>query len=148
MLIPELFLLFAFFVNLGLGVLVFFKSQAHKRINLIFSALGWACAGWGFSLLMIYLGVPTTLFWGRMSFATSGVTPFAFLLFSLVFPRKQVDIKSFKIILLSLPPLLFFGLSFTDQIVSSPGTGKQMFNYGPFYHFFSIYLICSYLSEL
>ena len=142
MLIPELFLLFAFFVNLGLGVLVFFKSQAHKRINLIFSALGWACAGWGFSLLMIYLGVPTTLFWGRMSFATSGVTPFAFLLFSLLFPRKQVDIKSFKIILLSLPPLLFFGLSFTDQIVSSPGTGKQMFNYGPFYHFFSIYLIC------
>ncbi len=141
LLIPELLLLFAFFLNLGLGFLVFFKSQAHKSINLIFSALAWACAGWGFSLLMIYLGVPTTLFWGRMSFATSGVTPLVFLLFTLLFPREQVDIKSFKIILLSLPPLIFFGLSFTDQIVSSPGTGKQMFNYGPLYPFFSIYLV-------
>ena len=113
-------------------------------MKLTFSALAWACAGWGFTVFMEYVlkQSPSILFWGRMSFATSGVTPFAFLLFSLLFPRKQVDIKSFKIILLSLPPLLFFGLSFTDQIVSSPGTGKQMFNYGPFYHFFSIYLIC------
>jgi signal transduction histidine kinase len=142
LLIPELFLLFAFFVNLGLGFLVFFKSQAQKNTNLIFSALALACAGWGLSLLMIYLGVPTTLFWGRMSFATSGVTPLAFLLFALLFPGEQVNIKPFKIILLSLPALLFFFLSlFTDQIVSSAGTGKQMFNYGRFYHFFSIYLI-------
>src|SRR4030066_343195 len=42
---------------------------------------------------------------------------------------------------LSLLAIVLFGLSFTNQIVSSLGSGARMFSYGPFYLFFSIYLI-------
>ncbi len=76
-----------------------------------------------------------------MSFTTSGFTPLAFLLFSLLFPIEQINTKSFKIILLSLPTALFFTISFTDQIVTSLGTGEKMYNYGPFHSFFTIYLV-------
>ena len=42
--------------------------------------------------------------------------------------------------LFSLPALLFFVLSFTNQIVFSIGSGLRMFTYGPMYPLFSIYL--------
>jgi len=80
------------------------------------------------------------LFWGRMSFTTSGIISAAFLLFSILFPREQRIISPSILILLSIPAISFFGLSFTDQIVSSLGTGPKMFIYGQFYPFFSIYL--------
>lgn len=41
-----------------------------------------------------------------------------------------------------LPSVIFAGLSFTNQIVASLGSGIRMFIYGPSYRFFSIYLIC------
>jgi len=81
------------------------------------------------------------LFWGRMSFATAGIIPATFLCFSLIFPQERRHLSSSKLILLALPSLIIFGLSFTNQIVHSLGSAPQMFNYGPFYPFFSIYLV-------
>ena len=144
MYIPEIFLFVAFIVNLGLGFLVFFKTQPYKRVNLIFSVLAWACAGWGFSVFMLYFCGKTPssmLFWARMSFATSGITPAAFLCFAILYPKDQKSLSLTKLVLVSLPSILFLGLSFTSQIVSSLRFESQMFNYGRFYRFFSIYLI-------
>jgi len=84
---------------------------------------------------------PLKLFWGRMGFATSGIIPSAFLAFAFLFPREQRDVNLTKIIIFGLPALLSLVLSFTDQIVSSLGVSSRMFNYGPLYPFFSIYLI-------
>ena len=81
------------------------------------------------------------LFWGRMSFATSGIIPTAFLIFALLFPRERRSINSSKLILLGSPAVFFSGLSFTDQIVLSFGQGSTMFNYGRLYPYFSIYLV-------
>ena len=80
------------------------------------------------------------LFWGRISFATSGITPAAFLCFSLIFPEERRNVSSTKLLFLGLPSIFFFGLSFTNQIVSSLSSGSQMFNYGRFYPLFSVYL--------
>ena len=80
------------------------------------------------------------LFWGRMSFTTSGIIPAAFLHFAVIFPRERRRISYTKLALLGLPVILFFGLSFTNQIVSSLGPGQKMFIYGLFYPFFSAYL--------
>ncbi|MGA2516877.1 MAG: ATP-binding protein [Thermodesulfobacteriota bacterium] len=140
MLIPKLFLLIAFFGNFGLGFLVFLKSQAHKSINLIFSVLAWACAGWGLSLLIIYLGGPTKLFWGRMAFATAGFIPVSFLSFAFLFPGGRRNINARKLIPFAIPALLFLVLSFTDQIVSSSGPGPTALHYGPMHPLWSIYL--------
>jgi hypothetical protein len=76
-----------------------------------------------------------------MGFATSGITPAAFLCFTLLFPTEQRRLSSVKLFLLMLPSIIFFGLSFTNQVVSSLGSGVRMFNYGQSYLFFSIYLI-------
>jgi len=143
--LPEILLSVALLVNLGLGCLVLLKTPGHfKRVNLIFSILAWACAGWGLSVLILFLseGNPSAmLFWARMSFTTSGITPAAFLCFAILYPTDQRSLGSLKLLLLSLPMFLFLGLSFTDQIVSSLRLESQMFHYGPFYPFFSIYLV-------
>jgi two-component system NtrC family sensor kinase len=81
------------------------------------------------------------LFWGRMSFATAGIIPATFLCFSLIFPQERRHLSSSKLLLIALPSLFIIGLSFTNQIVSSLGSETQMFNYGPFYLFFSIYFL-------
>jgi signal transduction histidine kinase len=75
-----------------------------------------------------------------MGFATSGIIPTAFFFFSLLFPEERRVLISKKLLLLAIPSILFFGLSFTNQIVFSIGSGSRMFNYGFFYPFFSIYL--------
>jgi len=140
--IPTITLLFAFLVNLGLGLLVYIKATSYKRVNIIFAILAWSAAGWAFSFFLVYLFTdnPLKLFFGRMGFATSSIISTAFLLFAIIFPSEQRAVSSFKLIILSLPALLFLGLSFTDKIVFSLGSGLKMFSYGPFYPLFSFYL--------
>jgi signal transduction histidine kinase len=118
------------------------KPGSYRRIRLSFSVLAWAGAGWALSFFMVYFfkGEPLRLFWGRMGFATSGIIPAAFLIFAFLFPREQRDINLTKVMTFGWLPLLFLGLSFTDQIVSSLGVSPKMFDYGPLYPFFSIYL--------
>lgn len=146
MVIARMFLLFAFLVNLGLGFLVFMKARPYKRLTLIFSILAWAAAGWALSFFMVYcfidIAPSSILFWGRMGFATSGITPAAFLCFTLLFPTEQRRLSSDKLFLLMFPSIIFFGLSFTNQVIDALGSGIKMFHYGPSYHLFSIYLIC------
>ncbi|MCJ7507524.1 MAG: hypothetical protein MUO85_02185, partial [candidate division Zixibacteria bacterium] len=129
-------------MNLGFGFLVYLKASSLKRLSLTFSILAWSGAGWALSVFFIYFfkDQPSMLLWGRMSFTTSGIIPAAFLLFSLFFPQEQRNISFIELVLLFSPTILFFGLSFTDQIVFSIGSGPKMFNYGPFYLPFSIYL--------
>lgn len=140
--LPIIFLSLAFIVNLGLGLLVYIKGTSYKRISFSFAILAWSAASWAFSFFMVYLlfGNPVKLFWGKMGFASSSVIPFAFLLFSILFPNEQRRVSSFKLTILGLPALIFFGLSFTDKIVFSLGYGPKMFIYGPFYPLFSAYL--------
>jgi signal transduction histidine kinase len=143
LIIGSILLLFAFIVNLGLGILTLKKARPYNRVNIIFSILAWAAAGWAFSFFMVYSSQNPgpILFWGRMGFATSGITPAAFLCFSLLFPGVQRNIRPFKLVILALPSLIFCILSFTDQIIASLGTGPKMFVYGPSYSVFSAYLI-------
>jgi signal transduction histidine kinase len=140
--LPEIFLLFAFLVNLGLGLLVFVKTQTHWRVNFSFSILAWSAAGWALSFFMVYFlkDSAVRLFWGRMGFASSAFISPSFVIFAFLFPLEQRNIGFTKLILLGLPALLFFVLSFTGQIVSSLGSSSKMFNYGPIYPFYSIYI--------
>src|SRR4030042_4091764 len=75
--LPNIFLLISFFVNLGLGFLVYAKNRPHTQINLVFSVLAWSSAGWVLSVFMIHYfrATPSMLFWGKMSFATSSIIP-------------------------------------------------------------------------
>ena len=141
--VSEILLLFAFFVNFALGLLVCLKTESHRRINFSFSALAWASAGWALSFLMVYFLKDNSLrlFFGRMGFAAAGIIPTAFLCFSLLFPEEGRNVSSAKLVLFSLPSVFFFGLSFTHQIVSSVGSGSRMFHYGLFYPVFSVYFI-------
>jgi len=82
------------------------------------------------------------LLWGRMSFAASGVIPAAFLCFTLLFPSEERHLNSTHLFLIGFPSILFLGLSLTNLIVSSLRLETPvLFNYGPLYPFFSIYLI-------
>jgi signal transduction histidine kinase len=76
-----------------------------------------------------------------MGFAASGGIPAAFLCFALLFPHEQRNLSTATLIVVFLPAILFLLLSLTNQIVSSLGTGPQMFRYGPSYRFYSIYLV-------
>ena len=143
MILSGLILSFAVLVDVGLGVLAFLKKSTFIRVNVTFSLLSWASAGWALSVLLAYLFKDSSwrIFWGRMSFATSGIIPGAFLCFSLLFPREHRGLSSSKLFLVGMPSFVILGFAFTNQIVSSLRFDSQMFNYGPVYPFFSIYLI-------
>jgi len=130
-------------INVGLGILVFYKRSTFKRVNIIFSLLAWAIAGWTLSILLAYLfNVPSwRIFWGRTSFASSGVIPAAFLCFALLFPKDQKQLSSNKLFIIGTPSILFIMLSYTPIMVSSIRGDLPIFNYGPAYPFFSIYFV-------
>ncbi len=139
----QILLLFAALVDLGLGLLVYFKTNPFRKVNFIFSILAWAAAGWALSFFMVYslTSDASILFWGRMGFAASGILPTAFLFFAVLFPREKRKASSKYLGLFLVPLILCLGLSFTNKIVSSLGSDlNKMFVYGPFYSFFSIYL--------
>jgi two-component system NtrC family sensor kinase len=139
----EFSLLFTSLIDLALGLLVIIKGKPTKWLNVIFFILALAASGWAFSFFMVYLlgGDPLRLFWGRMGFATAGLIPASFLCFVLLFPVAKRDLSSAKLFSLFVPSIFIFVLSFTNQIVSSLGSGPKMFNYGPCYPFFSVYFI-------
>jgi hypothetical protein len=131
LIIRELFLFFAFLVNLGLGLLVHFRAKSHLKVNLFFSVLAWAAAGWAFSGFMTYLnkGSDSMLTWARMSFTSSGVIASSFLCFALLFPRDQRRLHPAMLGLLILPSILVFLLAFgSNHIVASLGSGSRMFH--------------------
>lgn len=145
MLIPKIFLILAFFVNLGLGFLVFTKTKPRKRINLVFSALAWSSAGWILSVFMIYYfgDTPSILFWGKMSFATSSIIPSCFLYFSIIFPKEKHIVGPLTIFTIFFPTFIFCTLSFTSMILQDISLSDWGFQtiYGSFHTFFSIYLV-------
>ncbi len=141
--LPEILLLIAFLVNLGLGLLVCAKAKSRPRINFSFSVLAWSAAGWALSFFMVYFlrDNASKLLWGRIGFASSAFIAPSFALFAFLFLREQKNINSTKLFLLGLPALLFFILSLTKHIVSSLGAGSKMFNYGPFYPLYSVHIV-------
>lgn len=143
MILIALILSLTFIVNLGLGILVYLKRSTFRRVNLIFSLLAWASAGWILSVMLAYFFQDPfwRLLWGRMSFAASGIIPTSFLWFALLFPREERGWSSSKLLLVGLPSIFFLVSSFTNEIISSLRFDSKMFNYGPIYPFFSIYLI-------
>jgi signal transduction histidine kinase len=76
-----------------------------------------------------------------MSFVATSIAPFAFLIFSLFFPREKWNISNTKLLLLSIPSLIFVFLSFTDLIVYSVQWDTLTSNYGPVHPFFGIFVL-------
>ena len=121
LIIARLFLLFAFLVNLGLGLLVYLKKGTHKRVHLIFSILAWAGAGWALSFFIIFCSIdsPSGSFSGE-----EWVSPRQVLhqrhssVLLCYFPTKQKRLSSQKLFFLIIPSIIFVVLSFTNQIVA------------------------------
>lgn len=145
MLISEIFLFLAFFVNLALGILVYVKNKPLKQVNLAFSLLAWSAAGWALSVFLIFYFRNTTsmLFWGKIAFVTSSIIPSSFLYFALLFPRARYIIRPFTAFMIFSPTVLFCALSFTDMILKEISISNFGFEttYGSFHSFFSIYLV-------
>ncbi len=138
-------LFLAFSLNLGLGLIVYLKESLHRRVNISFSILLWALAGWAFSILMIFLfeEAGTKLFWLRMSYAISSYIPSAFLYFSTVFPNEKRSFSPLKVVLISSFSSIFAILSFTGWVIRSANWETLTLNYGLAHRLFSIFFILS-----
>jgi len=136
-------LIIASVLNFGLGLLVYLRESPHRQVNISFSIFSWALAGWVLSVLMIYLLREPSwrLFCVRMSFVASSFVPSSFFYFSLVFPRQRRYIAPAKIVLISLPALVFGGISFTKWMVHSVHWESLSSRYGIAHSFFSIYIL-------
>ena len=143
--ISELFLIISFFVNIGLGILVFTRpSPPYKKINSIFAFLCLASALWVLCVLMIFVSRDTDwkLFWVRSVFATSSFIPAIFLHFSLIFPNYQRNINFLRQLFLYIPPLLFLALSQTESIAKSIiQMEPYIIQYGGMHKVLSVYFI-------
>ena len=144
----EIFLAIGFLVNLGLGLLVFTRPSAYKRVNVIFSLLCLTCAFWNFGAFMVPVvdQVAWKLFWIRFIFAVSCFLPAILVHFSVIFPAYQHRVSSLKTLILYFPPLIFLALSPTELIVESILRIRPItFEYGIVHSFISFYFVI-YLS--
>jgi signal transduction histidine kinase/MFS family permease len=139
----NIILLFAFLLNIGLGILVLLKNTPYKRVNISFSIFSWACAIWVCSILMIYLfrDLPWRLYWVRMSFFGSSIIPAAFFYFSLIFPKEKRNVSWPITFLIAILSLAFAFISFTKLMIISVHWGTLSSNFGVAHNFFSIYFI-------
>jgi signal transduction histidine kinase len=139
----SLSLIIAFLVNVGLGLLVYFKESPHRRINISFSILAWASAGWVISVFMIYLFEQDflKLFCVRMGFVFSSIIPSSFLYFSLIFPKQQRVVAPLKLLLIDAFTVIFAALSLTKLLVHSVQWETMVANYGPAHPFFAVYMV-------
>jgi len=139
----SLLVFFAFLSDTAIGIFVYIKGTQNKPVTLAFSFLSWACAGWAFSVLLIFLSEqwPWMLFWGEMSFAASSLASAAFLWFSRIFPQASstVNRRSFWVAPLWLGILL---LTFSGFVLTGVSHTKIGFKttYGPGYPFFSVFI--------
>jgi two-component system, NtrC family, sensor kinase len=140
--ITNTILFLTFLINTGLGLFVFFKKLPQRRISISFVILSWSLALWNISVLMIYLFQDPSwkLFWVRMSFVATSITPFSFLVFSLFFPREKWIISNKKLLLLSIPSFIFIFLSLTNMMVRSVQWDTLTTYYGPIHPFFGIFV--------
>ncbi len=148
--IINIILFFTFLINTGLGLFVFFKRLPQKRTSISFVILSWSVALWNFSVLMIYLFQDPSwrLFWVRTSFAATSIAPFAFLIFSLFFPKEKLPISNAKLLLISIPSIALVFLSFSDLIIYSVQWDTLTSSYGPIHPFFGIFVFTNVIGGL
>jgi signal transduction histidine kinase len=141
--LPNMILLFAFLLNVGLGLLIYLKATPYRQVNVSFSIFSWGCASWIFSILMIYLFKEPSwrLFWVRMSFIGPSIIPGAFFYFSLVFPKEKRNIPHILPFLICILSLVFVFMSFTKLMVHSVQWDILSSNFGVAHKYFSIYFI-------
>ena len=149
MILTDIILILSFFVNLGLGIIIFTRpAPFYKKINIIFSSLCLASALWGLGVLMVFIfkDMEWKLFWIRFIFATSSFIPGIFLHFSLVFPNYHHKINLYKSLLIYFPPLFFLAIIQTKLIVKSIiQIEPYITQYGVMHKFVLVYFII-YLS--
>ena len=84
MILTEIILIISFFINLGLGIIIFTRpAPFYKKINLIFSLLCLTSALWGLGVFMVFIfkDIGWKLFWIRFVFAASSFIPGIFSIF-------------------------------------------------------------------
>ncbi len=140
--ISNIILFLTFLTNTALGLFVFLKRHPQKRTNISFTIISWALALWNLSVLMIYLFRDPLwrLFWVRMSFVASSISPLGFLIFSLFFPKEKRIISDLKLFLISVPALVFIPMSFTKLMVRFVQWDILASNYGPIHSIFGVYV--------
>ena len=143
--VANAFLFIAFLLNMGLGLLVYFKDTPYRRVNVSFSIFSWCCAEWAFCILMIYLfrDQAWKIFWVRVSFVGPSIITGVFLYFSLIFPKEKRKISFSKMVLIFFLPLILVIISFTKLIVRSVDWESLTTNYGIGHKLFIVYFIIS-----
>jgi hypothetical protein len=99
-------------------------------------------------MLFLFKDPSWRLFWGRMSFAATSIAPFAFLIFSLFFPKEKWTISNAKLLLISIPSIVLVFLSFTDLVIYSVQWDTLTSNYGPIHPFFGIFVFTNVIGGL
>jgi len=91
--IKSLILLIVAFLNLSLGLLVFFKNRKDK-INFYYAFTALSTAGWAFGLALFYLTKnPTDIIVYRFVYIFAALIGTSFLAFSFIFPYPKIKIR-------------------------------------------------------
>ncbi len=137
-------ILFAALANLVLGAIILHKQPAG-HIHRSFAAFSFSVALWTLSngLVSAYPGTTWGYVWGRLTFASASIIPFAFLLFVSVFPTAQLPAPKFVVRTFAISALAFFSLSFSPLILRSTASvdGQLHVTYGPLHLVFGIYFV-------
>ncbi len=140
----NIFVLTAFFINLGLSIFVLLRSLKSKSNSVFyFSLTGFSVSAWCLSMFL-YRGVrdvESSIFWAKILYVAASFTPSTFLIFCLSFLNKKVNSLVFSItIIFNL--VYSFIILFTNSVILNiaiPAFGEKVMYFGPLY--FSVYTI-------
>lgn len=133
------------FINLSLGITVYFKNKT-RLTNRLFCVFALSMAIWSFGNYLVHSYTETRvgLIYGGIAFAAASFIPFTFLMFSIAFLSKWPSLLNRKeVVIFSLFGLFFSFVSFTplmlrDVTITPSGIKPQ---YGPAYPFFAAYFL-------
>ena len=130
--------------TLGLGIVILSK-QPTGPIHRSFAAFSISVAVWTASngLVAAYPATDWGYLWGRLAFASASLIPFAFLLFSTVFPTSTPTPPTSIVRVFSIAAVAAFITSFSPLILRSTSSldGVLRVHYGPLHLPFAIYFV-------
>ena len=128
----------------AIGLYILFQNR-KSEINRAFCALSLCMAFWVYTILN-FMGSATLAsaeIWGRLSFIGPILIPPIFFYFTNVFPRKERDLSSAEVALMSIIPLAAIAMLPTDFILKEAVSTESGFSmvYGMGYVLFISYFI-------
>ncbi|MFP4539524.1 MAG: ATP-binding protein [Candidatus Paceibacterota bacterium] len=144
---PIIFLVVSDMIILVFGLWVFYRNP-RSRVNVAFFGLVLTSVIWSIPHIFLQFPEPTAewfKFWINMNFIGPVIFLSFFVYFSYIFPENRIKLPWWKVLLVTVPPVVIVPSAFFQEIASYVAEPKGYIEWGftfyLFYFFFFLYFL-------